>query len=231
MLEINVLIPLAFVVGMIGLALAMKFGWLWFLAHKNGVNVEIPTLVGMSLRKTPAHLIVTNLIAAKQAGLDLNVRDLEGLHLAGGHVTNVVRALIVSAKAQIPLDFKRACAIDLSGKDLNGLVASVANPKVLQCQDPFTKGDIIEAQASDGTPIWLKADITVRPCLARVIGGGDEKKTVELATKRLIALIAKYSGEEVLRQPSVMGDELVAQDKESGAAFEIISVNIMARKG
>ena len=231
MFDMNWWIPAVIVGGMVGLMFVVKYGWVWLWARRNGVPVSVVTLMGMSLRKTPAHLIVENLIAAKGAGLDLSIVDLEGLYLAGGHVTNVVRALIASQKLKEPLDFKRAFAIDLSGRDVLDLVQSVAHPKVLQCKDPFTGGDVIEAQAGDGIPIRVKASMVVRPCLTRVIGGGKEEVTIEVATKRLIALIAERSSAEVLGRPSAIGEQLVAQDRESGTAFEIISVDIMARRG
>ena len=72
----------------------------------------------MRLRGTRPHRILAPLIAANRAGLDLNLAELEALHLAGGNVTHVVDALILASENGIELDFRRAVAIDLAGRDL-----------------------------------------------------------------------------------------------------------------
>lgn len=72
----------------------------------------------MRLRGTKPHRILAPLIAANRAGLDLNLAELEALHLAGGNVTHVVDALILASENGIELDFGRAVAIDLVGRDL-----------------------------------------------------------------------------------------------------------------
>ena len=84
----------------------------------------------MNLRKIPPKVIVNARITAYKAGLkDVSVSDLETHYLAGGHVTDVVQALIAADKANIPLDWRRATAIDLAGRDLREAVQTSVYPK------------------------------------------------------------------------------------------------------
>lgn len=53
-------------------------------------------------------------------------------YLAGGNVDRVVNALIAAQRAGIPLDFERACAIDLAGRDVLNAVQMSVNPKVIE---------------------------------------------------------------------------------------------------
>jgi hypothetical protein len=65
--------------------------------------------------------------------LKITVRDLEAHYLAGGNVHRVVNALIAADRANIPLDFRRAAAIDLAGRDVLDAVQTSVNPKVIDC--------------------------------------------------------------------------------------------------
>ena len=47
-----------------------------------------------------------------------------------------VRALIAANKANIPLTFQKAAAIDLAGRDVLDAVQTSVNPKVIDCPDP-----------------------------------------------------------------------------------------------
>jgi uncharacterized protein YqfA (UPF0365 family) len=91
---------------------------LWIAAWSSGAHVGLFTLIGMRLRRVPPGIVVTARISAVKAGLDVPVNDLEAHFLAGGNVVRVVNALISADKANIPLTFKRAAAIDLAGRDV-----------------------------------------------------------------------------------------------------------------
>ena len=88
---------------------------LWISAMAAGVDVSIFNLVGMRLRRVPASKIVLPLVKANKAGLVVNANQLEAHYLAGGDVDKVIDALIAAHRAEIPLIFERACAIDLAG--------------------------------------------------------------------------------------------------------------------
>src|SRR5919106_5129141 len=91
---------------------------LWIAAWASGAYVGLLTLVGMRFRRVPPTVVVTARISSVKAGVDVSLNDLEAHYLAGGNVVRVVNALISADKANIPLPFKRAAAIDLAGRDV-----------------------------------------------------------------------------------------------------------------
>ncbi|MGB4603012.1 MAG: flotillin-like FloA family protein, partial [Bacteroidales bacterium] len=104
---------------------------LWFTALLSGVRINLLQLVLMRWRKVPPKVIVNSMITATKAGLQLTRDQLEAHYLAGGRVNSVVKALISADKANIPLDFKSAAAIDLAGRDVFEAVQMSVNPKVI----------------------------------------------------------------------------------------------------
>ena len=120
-----------------------KYFGLWIQAKFSEAKVSLIDLVGMTVRKVNPNIIVRSKIMAIQAGLSekdgLTTRSLEAHYLAGGNVPNVVRALIAANRADIPLSYKRAAAIDLAGRNVLDAVQTSVNPKVIDCPDP-TKG-------------------------------------------------------------------------------------------
>ncbi len=96
----------------------------------------------MSLRQVNARVIVQAKIMAMQAGIGNDPSDrhhharLEAHYLAGGNVPSVIRAIIAAHRADIDLDFDRAAAIDLAGRDVLDAVQTSVNPKVIDCPDP-----------------------------------------------------------------------------------------------
>src|SRR5262245_6195785 len=90
-----------------------QFFSLWLQALVSGARVRLVDLIMMKFRKVDPRTIVYNRISAKKAGLEINTNQLESHYLAGGRVTNVVRAMIAADKAKIDLPWDRATAIDL----------------------------------------------------------------------------------------------------------------------
>ena len=92
---------------------------LWFTALLSGVRISLLQLILMRWRKVPPTIIVRSLIEATKAGLAFIKRDeLEAHYLAGGHVEQVIHALVSASKANIDLSFQMATAIDLAGREV-----------------------------------------------------------------------------------------------------------------
>lgn len=72
------------------------------------------------------------MITATKAGLTVSRDQLEAHYLAGGRVNAVTNALISADKANIPLTFKEATAIDLAGRDVLQAVQMSVNPKIIE---------------------------------------------------------------------------------------------------
>ena len=81
-------------------------------------KVGLIDLVMMRFRKVNAKSVVINRISGKKAGIEISTDQLEAHYLAGGRITNVVRAMIAADKARIDLQWETATAIDLAGRDI-----------------------------------------------------------------------------------------------------------------
>lgn len=102
---------------------------MWFQAILSGVRMSLLHLILMRWRGVNPNTIVVAMITGTKAGLQLNANELEAHYLAKGNVGRVVMALISAAKANIPLDFKMAAAIDLAGRDVFEAVQMSVNLK------------------------------------------------------------------------------------------------------
>src|SRR5438874_45426 len=118
------------------------YGKIWFQAYMSSADVSILSLIGMGFRQVNSRVIVQAKIMAAQAGLDINHRNgistkrLEAHYLANGNVTNVILAIIAAHRAMIDLDFDRAAAIDLAGRDVLDAVRTSVHPKIIDCPHP-----------------------------------------------------------------------------------------------
>ena len=159
-----------------------KYFNLWIQAKMTQANVSILELVGMSFRKVNPNIIVRSKIMAFQAGLSekdgVTTRALEAHYLAGGNVPNVVRALIAANRADIPLSYKRAAAIDLAGRNVLEAVQTSVNPKVIHCPDPSQGRQTIDGVAKNGIQLKVKAQVTVRTNLDRLVGGATDETII-----------------------------------------------------
>ena len=218
------------VIGIVALILffvVMKFGGLWLRAWLSGAHVRISELIGMSLRKVNTSSIVSSKITAVQAGLNLSRQELESHYLAGGRVPNVVRAMIAANKANIDLSWKTATAIDLAGRDILDAVQTSVNPKVIDCPDPAKGRDTIDAVAQDGIQLKVKARVTVRTNIQRLIGGATEETIIARVGEGIVTTIGSaVSHKAVLENPDSISKQVLAKGLDAGTAFEILSIDI-----
>lgn len=193
---------------------------LWISAIAAGVNVGIFNLVGMRFRRVPASQIVLPLIKANKAGLDVNVNQLEAHYLAGGNVDRVIDALIAAHRAQIPLSFERSCAIDLAGRNVLEAVQMSVNPEVIETP-------VVSAVAKDGIELKVKARVTVRANIDRLVGGAGEATIIARVGEGIVTNVGsavKHS--DVLENPDFISRTVLAKGLDAGTAFEILSIDI-----
>ena len=218
------------VAGVIVLVIAgviWKFGNLWIQAQLSGAPIGIANLIGMSLRKVNPALITRARIMSKKAGLDISSDRLEAQTLAGGNVIAVVEALIAANKASITLSFDRACAIDLAGRDIRDAVNTSVNPKVIDCPNPAKGRPTIDAVAMNGIQLLVKARVTVRTNIDRLIGGATEETIIARVGEGIVTAIGStHSHQEVLANPSMISKTVLGKALDSQTAFEIISIDI-----
>ncbi|WP_026903834.1 flotillin-like protein FloA [Pedobacter glucosidilyticus] len=193
---------------------------LWFTAQLSGVRINLLNLVLMRLRRVPPSLVVNAMITSTKAGLNITSNEIETHYLAGGHVNNVIKALISADKANIPLDFKLATAIDLAGRDVFEAVQLSVNPRVINTPP-------VAAVAKDGIQLIAKARVTVRANINQLVGGAGEETILARVGEGIVTTIGSaVSHKEVLENPDKISKVVLSKGLDSGTAFEILSIDI-----
>lgn len=221
------LMVIVVIVALIGAVMLMRYVSLWFQAYVSGTPVSLFNLVGMSLRKIPLRVIVNARIMSSKAGLKLvTVSDLETHYMAGGNVINVVRAMIAADKANFPLSWRQATAIDLAGRDLLDAVRTSVNPKVIDCPSK-EEGNFITAVAKDGVQLLCKARVTVRTNLLQLVGGATEETIIARVGEGIVnAIGASDTHSDVLESPQRISKLVLERGLDAQTAFEILSIDI-----
>jgi len=224
---VNILFILAGIFVLIMLSLFFYFMKVWVRAWMSGAYVSLLNLVGMKLRNVPPTLIVDARIRSVKAGMELGSDELEAHFLAGGDIINVVQALIAADKANIELTFPSAAAIDLAGRDVYDAVRTSVNPKVINCPDPEKGVPMLDAVARDGIRLLVKARVTVRANLARLVGGATEDTIIARVGQGIVSAIGSsdtYKG--VLENPDEISRKVLNSGLDAQTAFEIVSIDI-----
>jgi len=224
-----IVIVIAGLVGLVALVFLGKYGFLWIQAWASGAKVTLWSLIGMSFRKVNPTVIVNSRIMAVKAGLNLSTDTLESHYLARGNVPNVIRALIAASRANIPLTFQKAAAIDLAGRDVLEAVQTSVNPKVIDCT-AFVRGSTrttIDDVAKDGIQLKAKARVTVRANLDRLVGGATEDTIIARVGEGIVTTIGSSSDyKTVLKDPVRISKTVLQKGLDAGTAFEILSIDI-----
>ena len=193
---------------------------LWISAIAADVRISIFTLVGMRLRRVTPSKIVLPLIKANKAGISVEVNQLEAHYLAGGNVDKVVDALIAAHRAQIPLPFERSAAIDLAGRDVLEAVQMSVNPKVIETP-------VVSAVAKNGIELKIKARVTVRANIDRLVGGAGEPTIIARVGEGIVTTVgSSESHNDVLANPDDISKTVLGKGLDAGTAFEILSIDI-----
>jgi uncharacterized protein YqfA (UPF0365 family) len=200
---------------------------IWVQAWMSGAKVSLFKLLGMKLRKVPPSLIVGARIQLVKAGIELDTDPLEAHYLAGGDVGQVVSALIAADKASIELTFQKACAINLAGRDVHDAVRTSVNPKVIDCPDPAKGTTMLDAVAKDGIRLLVKARVTVRTNLARLVGGATEETIIARVGQGIISAIgSSLTYKDVLENPDHISRKVLDSGLDAQTSFEIVSIDI-----
>jgi uncharacterized protein YqfA (UPF0365 family) len=209
------------------------YGNIWFQAYMSSADVSLRSLVGMGFRQVPPQMIVTAKIMASQAGLSIHRREgistarLEAHYLAGGRVLDVIQAIIAAHRAGIDLDFDRAAAIDLAGRDVVDAVRTSVHPRVIDCPDPRTGVSTLSAIARNGVELRVRARVTVRTNLEQLIGGATEETIIARVGEGIITSIGSSNTHlEVLENPDRISKAVLSRGLDAQTAFKIVSIDI-----
>ncbi|WP_438031888.1 flotillin-like protein FloA [Sorangium sp. KYC3313] len=194
---------------------------LWVAAQASGAGVSMLTLIAMRLRRVPPDQIVNARISAVKAGLEgVSVDMLEAHYLARGRVEAVVNALISAGKAGMELDFSRAAAIDLAGRNVLEAVAMSVNPRVIETPK-------VSAVAKDGIQLLAIARVTVRANIDRLVGGAGEQTVLARVGEGVVSTIGSADDyKHVLENPDTISKNVLKKGLDAGTAFEILSIDI-----
>ena len=187
-------------------------------------RIRIVDLIRMRLRKISPRLVTDGVINLHKAGLVNIATDmLETHYLAGGNVQNIVSAMIAADKANIPLTFETATAIDLAGRDVKEAVQTSVYPKVINA--PME--GYLAAVAKDGIELKARARVTVRTNLPGLIGGATDETIIARVGEGIVSAIGSagnYSA--VLENPDNISRTVLEKGLDAGTAFEILSIDI-----
>ncbi|WDH97622.1 flotillin-like protein FloA [Paenibacillus urinalis] len=218
------IVPILLIAVVVIIVLSVFFSFfpvmLWISALASGVRISIITLVAMRLRRVTPSRIVNPMIKATKAGLGLNINQLESHYLAGGNVDRVVNSLIAAQRANIPLEFERAAAIDLAGRDVLQAVQMSVNPRVIETP-------VVSAVAKDGIEVKVKARVTVRANIDRLVGGAGEETIIARVGEGIVSTNGSSdSHKDVLEHPDRISRTVLEKGLDAGTAFEILSIDI-----
>lgn len=227
-----ILAALAFV--LVIAAILFSFGTLWLQAYLTRSDVSLRSLIGMLFRGVDYNRIVKAKIMASQSGLDISRRTgistarLEAHYLAGGNVMGIIHAIIAAHRAGIDLDFDRAAAIDLAGRDVTDAVQTSVQPKVIDCPDPKRGGkSTLSAIAKDGVELRIRARVTVRTNIEQLIGGATEETVIARVGESIISSIGSSENHKVvLENPDRISRAVLDRGLDAQTAFEIVSIDI-----
>ncbi len=133
---------------------------------------------------------------------------------------NVTLAMIAAQRAQIPLEWQRAAAIDLAGRNVVEALQTSVTPKVIET--PTFQG-----VAQNGIQLNVKARVTVRSNLDRYVGGAGEQTIIARVGEGVVAAVgAAIDHKEVLEYPDRISKTVLAKGLDAGTAFEIVSIDI-----
>lgn len=230
--DVSIVVVLGVLLSLIALMfviLIFSYGQIWFQAYWSKARVTFAELVGMSLRQVNARTIVQATIMATQAGLgrDITTRKLEAHYLAGGDVPRLIRALIAAHRADLDLDFDRACAIDLAGRDVLDAVQTSVNPKVIDCPDSASGKTTLSAVAKNGVELKIRARVTVRTNLQQLIGGATEETIIARVGEGIITSIGSADSHfTVMEHPDQISKAVLHRGLDAQTAFQIVSIDI-----
>ena len=229
-IAVMIAVMLLFVAGIV----LLTYWKLWLQAYVSNAPVSFFSLIGMTFRQVNARMIIEAKIMAMQAGVGLDPKTgittqrLEAHYLAGGNVPRVINAIVSAHRADIDLDFDRAAAIDLAGRNVLEAVQTSVYPKVIDCPDPekSTK-KTLSAIARNGVELKIRARVTVRTNLAQLIGGATEDTIIARVGEGIITAIGSSDGHlEVMENPDRISKAVLARGLDAQTAFEIVSIDI-----
>ena len=215
------------IVVLVVLAILSRYINLYVQALTSGARVSIIDLIGVSLRKLNPTTIVNARIQAQRAGLNISQSQMESHILAGGNLMRVINAMIAADKANIDLPWQDATAIDLAGRNIFEAIQTSVNPKVIDVPSREMGRPTIDAVAKDGIQLKVRARVTVRTNIKRLVGGATEETIIARVGEGIVTSIGSAeSHKKVLENPDTISKAVLSKGLDANTAFEIVSIDI-----
>ncbi len=194
------------------------------------VEISLTQMVKMRIKGIDSEVLLKAMIMAKEAKLeDVTLGKLESHYLAEGNVTAVVEALIAAKSADVDLDdrqrlnltFATAAGIDLAKKDVISAVEECFNYRVVETE-PIT------AFTRDGIRLTMKARITIRAKIKKIIGCPGEETVLARINEAIVSLIGSTdSHQEIVENPHEIAETVLSKEELfEDTAFTVISIDI-----
>ncbi len=222
-----IVLVVAGIAALVFIVVIANFLNLYIQALFSNAHIGIIELIGMRLRKVDLKTIVFSRIRVVKAGLDVPTAALENHYLAGGQIIRVIGAMIAARGAKIDLPWGVATAVDLAGRDILDAVNTSVNPKVIDCPAQNGPRPTIDAVAKDGIQLKVKARVTVRTNIGRLVGGATEETIIARVGQGIVSTIGSAQDhKKVLENPDDISRKVMESGLDAGTAFEILSIDI-----
>src|SRR5579871_371167 len=209
------------------LLIFFSFLRLWIQCFLTGARISIWDLIGMKLRNVDYSMIVRQKIALVQAGVKMGTQEMEAHYLARGNVPKTAAAVIAAHKAGFDLDWRKAAAIDLAGRDVLDAVKTSVNPKVIDCPDPSRGAGTLYGVCKNGIQLKARARVTVRTKLDRLVGGATEETIIARVGEGIVKAIGSAEHHtDVLANPNMISQAVLRNSLDSQTMFEIVSIDV-----
>jgi uncharacterized protein YqfA (UPF0365 family) len=226
LLLIGILIVLAFLI------IFFSFIRLWIRSFLTGANVGLVDMIRMKLCNVDYSKVVIWKIALVQAGVKVSTQEMEALYLSDGTrekiaVDRVSQAVIAAHKASMDLPWRDASAIQLAGRNILEAVQIYVNPRVINCPDPSKGKGMLEGVCRNGIQLQVRARVTVRTKLDRLVGGATEETIIARVGEGIVKAIGSAEHHtDVLANPNLISKAVLVNALDAQTAFEIVSVDV-----
>jgi uncharacterized protein YqfA (UPF0365 family) len=193
---------------------------LWIRTIAAGVPLSMMALIRMRLIGIQPGVIVTNLVRARKAGLDLTVDQMQSHYLAGGNVEKVTLAMIAAQRAEIPLTWQRASAIDLAGRDVLDALGHLGQSQGDRNADLSGRRAERHPAQRQGANYGAHQFGQLRRRRGRADDRGARRRRRRLGDRRR----ARPQGSARVSRPHLEGR--AGQGLDAGTAFQIVSIDI-----
>ncbi len=160
---------------------------LWWKAQLSKVRLPLHRLLLMYWRGIPQEPIITSMITAKNAGIDLSIKELEDAYLAKVDIKKVIDMLIKAYNSHIDTSFQELRKYYLAGVDLDVLIEAMIIAKSADIETTLeelatlyhTQADIIRIVKAKVAAKNSGYNVEFNDLAEHYLAGGNIEKTVE----------------------------------------------------